>query len=191
LFASFLNLFLFVSNPFNMHTTSCTIPADFFLEFMYFFIYVTCTLSYLVAMVCPPDAFGDKPTKENNDRPEFEGGGGLTYDLLMNHVRVYAKTHAEACTRTHSHPHKHNHTHSHAHIHFDHSCTLVFAHALTYAHAHSMHTREHIHTRTHAHKHTLLHTHTKTGKHLYIHVLSLYKYKNNIESKEFLKHIRR
>ena len=33
------------------------------------------------ARLCPPEAFGDK-----SENPLFEGGGGLTYDLLMQEV---------------------------------------------------------------------------------------------------------
>jgi hypothetical protein len=43
------------------------------------------------ALLCPPEAFGE-PSIDNKTQPMFDGGGGLTYELLTKSVAPYLES---------------------------------------------------------------------------------------------------
>jgi hypothetical protein len=44
------------------------------------------------ALLCPPEAFGDKLSTDNKTQPMFDGGGGLTFELLTKSVAPYLES---------------------------------------------------------------------------------------------------
>ena len=53
------------------------------------------------ALLCPPEAFGDKLSTDNKTQPMFDGGGGLTYELLTKSVAPYLESLCNQIGRAH------------------------------------------------------------------------------------------